>query len=437
LTSDRTPLLLEVGLKWPPEHYLRRKLEGLAADGIDVAVAASFDDVDAEMDLRGVQRMDLPRPDEPGAAALLRLARDCLRLGLRSPRAFLRLVRAIGRRSPSVRGAIRPLRSHLVVMLAKPDLVHIEWEGTAVDFLPLFEACRCPVVVSSHGGVHVRPKVGERRITSAYPDIFERAAAVHCVSEAVREEAVRFGLDRAKARVIHTAVDPDFFRPAPDDVRDAEELRVIGMGRLNWIKGYDYALEAVASLVRAGVPVSYEILGGEPSAATGKENDRARLLYLIHELGLEDRVRLLGKVSQEVVRERLWASDVLLQASLSEGMPNAVLEAMACALPVVVTDCPGMREAVEHGVEGFVCPRRSPDALADALASLRDRSLARKLGEAGRARVEAEFTLARQLESFRRLYSEVAAGSARRSANRRASGGEVKPSLENGRPNRW
>jgi colanic acid/amylovoran biosynthesis glycosyltransferase len=208
--------------------------------------------------------------------------------------------------------------------------------------------------------------------------------------------------------VIRPAVDTDFFTPAPSDLRDPEGLRVIGVGRLNWVKGYDYALEAVASLVRAGVPVTYEILGGEPSARSGKASDRGRLLYLIHELGLEGRVRLLGKVSPEVVRERLRASDVLLQASLSEGLPTAVLEAMGCALPVVVTDCGGVREAVEHGVEGLVCPRRSPQTLADALGSLRDPALARKLGEAGRARVVADFTLEGQLESFRRLYGEVA-----------------------------
>ena len=381
--------------------------------------------------------MCLPRGDERAAIALPRLARDCLLLGLRSPRALLQLLRAVRRTSADARTTIRLLRSHLVIMLAKPDVVHFEWEGVPLDFLPLFEAGGCPVVVSNHGGIHVRPKIGERRITRAYPTIFARAAAVHCVSEAVREEAMRFGLDRAKARVIHTAVDVDFFSPVPGGVRSPEELRVIGVGRLFWQKGYDYALEAVASLHRAGVPVTYEILGGEPSAATGKASDRARLLYLIHELGLEGRVRLLGKVSQEVVRERLRASDVLLQASLYEGLPNAVLEAMACALPVVVTDCGGVREAVKHGVEGFVCPRRSPQALADALGSLRDRALARRLGEAGRARVVADFTVERQLESFRRLYSELDAGSARRSASRQATGGGAKPSLESGPPSRW
>ena len=165
----------------------------------------------------------------------------------------------------------------------------------------------------------------------------------------------------------------------------------------------------MASLARSGFPVTYEIVGGEPASDTGEASDRSRLRYLIHELGLEGRVRLLGEVGPEVVRERLWASDVLLQASLSEGLPNTVLEAMACGLPVVVTDCGGLREAVDHGVEGLVCPRRSPQDLADALGSLRDRALARRMGEAGRNRVCAEFTLERQIESFRRLYDEVAA----------------------------
>jgi colanic acid/amylovoran biosynthesis glycosyltransferase len=257
--------------------------------------------------------------------------------------------------------------------------------------------------------VNVHPHAGRDHLAARYPEIFAHAAAVHCVSEAVREAAVRFGLDRDKARVIHPAVDTDYFRPAAVADPAPEDLRVVGVGRLSWVKGYGYALEAVASLARAGVPVTYEIVGGEPVSETGEASDRSRLLYLIHELGLEGRVRLLGEVRREVVRERLWASDVLLQASLSEGLPNTVLEAMACGLPVAVTDCGGVREAVDHGVEGLVCPRRSPEALAEALGLLRDRALARRMGEAGRKRVCAEFRLEQQLESFRRLYDEVTA----------------------------
>ena len=163
---------------------------------------------------------------------------------------------------------------------------------------------------------------------------------------------------------------------------------MIGVGQLNWMKGYDYALEAVASLVRDGVPVTYEILGGEPPATSGKPSDRGRLLYLIHELGLEGRVRLLGKVSQEVVRERLWAFGRAAAGEPLRGPAEHGARGDGLRAPVVVTDCGGVREAVEHGVEGFVCPRRSPQALADALGSLRDRALARALGRrAGRGSV--------------------------------------------------
>ena len=62
------------------------------------------------------------------------------------------------------------------------------------------------------------------------------------MSEAVREEAARYGLERTKARVIHPAVDTDYFRPPAAADPGSEGLRVIGVGRLNWVKGYDYAL---------------------------------------------------------------------------------------------------------------------------------------------------------------------------------------------------
>jgi glycosyltransferase involved in cell wall biosynthesis len=298
------------------------------------------------------------------------------------------------------------LRAALPLLLANADIVHFEWESTALGFLPLFEVFGAPVVVSSHGGINIRPQMGDERMAASYPLIFEKAAAVHCVCEAILRSAVRYGLNPRKARVIRTAVDTDFFAPAAKARADA--FRIVAVGELNWIKGYDDALEAIARLVSQGVPVSYEVIGGEPAKGNHKPSDRSRLLYLIHELGLRDRVRLRGEISQDGVRQCLQQSDVLLQASLSEGLPNAVLEAMACALPVVVTDCGGLREAIRDGIEGFVCPRRSPEALAEALCKLwHDPDAARRIGAAGRARVLAEFALPQQIESFVRLYDSL------------------------------
>jgi colanic acid/amylovoran biosynthesis glycosyltransferase len=403
---------VEVGLLWPPETFLRRKLEGLAAAGTAVTVASRGGPRRGRDRLDGVRLLRLPaRGDSPliTSAGLLWAG---LRLFVRRPRQLVAVLRVVWGREerPELRQALALAADAMAVFAARPDVLHFEWESAAVRSLPLLEADLCPVVVSTRGsGVNVHPHAGGGQLAARYPEVFARAAAVHCVSEAVREAAAQFGLDQAKARVIHPAIDTDYFRPPPAADSERDDLRVVGIGRLGWVKGYDYALSAVASLVRAGVPVTYEIIGGEPGSDTGEASDRSRLLYLIHELGLEERVSLRGEVGPDVVRERLWASDVLLQASLSEGLPNTVLEAMACALPVVVTDCGGLREAVEHRVEGLVCPRRSPRDLADALGSLRDRALARRMGEAGRRRVCAEFTIERQVESFQRLYDDVVA----------------------------
>jgi glycosyltransferase involved in cell wall biosynthesis len=116
-----------------------------------------------------------------------------------------------------------------------------------------------------------------------------------------------------------------------------------------------------------------------------------------------------GELEPDQVRAQLQRADAFLHASLSEGLPNVVLEAMACGLPVVATDVGGTSEAVRDGSEGFLIAPRDPRAAATTLAALwRDRGLRERMGRAGRARVEAEFRLARQTDEWMELYDAVA-----------------------------
>jgi glycosyltransferase involved in cell wall biosynthesis len=104
----------------------------------------------------------------------------------------------------------------------------------------------------------------------------------------------------------------------------------------------------------------------------------------------------------------LREADVLLHSSLSEGVPTVVLEAMACELPVVVTDVGGVSEAMSDGVEGFLAPARDAGALADALERLwSDPELRRRMGSAGRERVLSDFQLERQIDRFAALYGSL------------------------------
>ena len=136
-----------------------------------------------------------------------------------------------------------------------------------------------------------------------------------------------------------------------------------------------------------------------------------RISYVARECGVSDRVKLLGRRSRSQVGALLRESDVLLQPSVSEGMPVSILEAMATGLPVVAADCGGVAEAVQDGVEGFVVPPRDPVALADALeaiAGLPDAGA--EMGQAARCRVLQEFDISDQIARFENLYAELSGG---------------------------
>jgi glycosyltransferase involved in cell wall biosynthesis len=154
-------------------------------------------------------------------------------------------------------------------------------------------------------------------------------------------------------------------------------------------------------LLDRGVPAHFDIIG------SGVENQR--LLYTVQDLGLNDHVSWHGRLAPAQVLARLQAADVCLLSSLSEGISNAVLEGMACGLPVVTTDVGGMREAVTDGVEGFLVPARDPEATAGALADLwRQPARRAAMGAAGRARIERDFRLDDQADAFLNLFRSVA-----------------------------
>ncbi|MEA2375179.1 MAG: hypothetical protein QOD53_1642 [Thermoleophilaceae bacterium] len=412
--------LLEAVLRWPPESFIDWKIRSLAARGIRVTVASDVPRRAAAATPPGVGLAHLPPWDESRIRKAAALAVDALRLLVRDPSRLVRLVRAVRRpQAPERRPtpwpvALAQLRRFLPLARVRPDVVHFEWETAAARLLPLIDAWRCPVVLSCRGReIHVysRTSAGADWV-ARLPEAFDRAAAVHCVSEAIRDDAARHGLDPAKARIIRPAVDTGFFRPATAKSPESAVLRVITLADLVWMKGHEYALQAVALLAGRGVPVRLDIVGHERPDLPNQAGNRDRILSTIEDLGLGAQVRMHGKLDPAAVRTRLRRSDVLLHASLTEGIPNAVLEAMACGVPVVVTDCGGTTEAVADGREGFVVAPRDPEAMAAALERLwNDPDLRARMGRAGRERVESAFELDEQVTRIVALYQDVLAAS--------------------------
>jgi L-malate glycosyltransferase len=182
-------------------------------------------------------------------------------------------------------------------------------------------------------------------------------------------------------------------RSLPDERGDGP---LVGMvGRLGWKKGYEHALDAFA-LLRDRVP-------GLRVDIVGDGDLRAELEARIERLGLGDTVRLLGQRSD--VPACLERFDCFVLSSIIEGMPNALLEAMAMGLPVVTTSAGGSAEVVEDGVSGLVVPPANPAALADAVGRiLGDSSLATRFAHAAEHRVREHYSLDAMLRSFDGLY---------------------------------
>ncbi len=241
------------------------------------------------------------------------------------------------------------------------------------------------------------------------------AARVIAVSGGVaRSLRARHIFPEHKIRVVPNAI--DFARVEADlggferDAYRAETLRaraplLVGtVGELSEVKGQDDFVRA-ASLVARGRGAAVEFLVVGEDHSRGGEN-RARLEALIDELGLGERVRLLGR-TEELAR-LLSSLDVFVSASRSEAFGLAMVEAMACGCAVVSTATEGAREIVEDGATGVVVPVGDPPAMAAAIESLLDdatlrNSLAARAREAARSR----FDLARMVEATERVYEEA------------------------------
>ena len=156
-----------------------------------------------------------------------------------------------------------------------------------------------------------------------------------------------------------------------------------------------------AALVRAARPGARFIIAGEGELT-------AEMGGLAKELGLEREALFIGRVEQ--VAELLAVSDVCVLSSKAEGFSNSILEYMAAARPVVVTDVGGAREAAIDKESGFIVPPSDPPAMASRIVELLSRpDLARAMGERGRERVEQLFSCRAQLERTENLYDELLA----------------------------
>jgi glycosyltransferase involved in cell wall biosynthesis len=371
---------------WGGEQHLLQLARGLAARGHDVACAVRPDSaLAARLRAAGLAVRELPLVDwfEPRGA--LRLA------------AWLR------------RGRFEIVHAHCprdyYLAAAAAALAGVSAGGAMAARSPAADAAvRCV------GTRHLLRPIGAPALKRPF---FARLSAMIAVSEAVRRAFLAAGvMDAARVVTVPNGVDTQRVVPERNGLRRrvglGDDAPVIGyVGRLSPEKGVPTLLEAARRLRPVpGGGASVFVLGDDPrpGGAHGAE-----LRRLAGAPGLAGRVHFFGWV--EDAEAAAADFDVQVVCSRAEPFGLATLEGMARGRPVVATAAGGSPEIIRDGVDGLLVPPDDPEALARSLDRLLgDPALRRRLGEAARRRVAADFSLAAMLDRVEAVYERVLAG---------------------------
>ena len=280
------------------------------------------------------------------------------------------------------------------------DLVHTHCSVPGVVGRIAARLAGVPVVVHTvHGFYFHEPRSPvARRAALAVEQLCGRITDVLLTQN--REElalAHRHGIGpRGRCHWIGNGIDVRRFVPAPRPAHD--RVTITCVARLEPVKNHGMLFAAAAALRRSGAAFQLKLVGEGP--LRGSYEARCA------ELGLAGTVEFLGR--REDVDQVLAGSDIATLVSLREGIPRAVLEAMAAGLPVVATDVPGTREAVRHGETGLLVPSGDAEALARSLGFLIDHPNARRwLGRHGRKRAVAEFDERTVIDALEHAYRDA------------------------------
>lgn len=223
-----------------------------------------------------------------------------------------------------------------------------------------------------------------RRVGSlAYEHLFAAGDLFLPVSDHWRRRLIALGCPAERIAVHGMGVDCGRFAFARRDRRSGEPLRVVTVARLVERKGIAHAIRAIAALAESGLDVEYTVVGDGPLSGV--------LIHLSRELGVQDRVRIIGAVSHGAVAAILARSHVMLAPSVTasdgdmEGIPVAIMEAMASGIPVVSTEHSGIPELITDDVTGYLVPEGDSTAIAARLELLaRDSTTAWRVSTAAR-----------------------------------------------------
>jgi len=298
------------------------------------------------------------------------------------------------------------LRARKIIKMIKPDLIHahcVVSYGTLGSLLAF-----SPLIVTAWGSDILKraPRNIFTKIITKH--ILKRADLLTCDANHMKEAIVSFGVNSKKVEIIYFGVDVEKFKPAKNKEKEKKKIGfpentplIISLRRLKPISDVETLIKAASQVVKK-YPQTKFIIAGEGSE---KEN----LKDMAKEMSIRENVIFIGWVDEKKILQYLKSSDIYVSTCLSDGgLASSTAEAMACALPAIITDFGDNRKWVEDGRDGFIIPPKDPEKLANKIIKLLgNKEETRRMGENARKVIETRNNYYKEMEKMENIYYKV------------------------------
>lgn len=283
------------------------------------------------------------------------------------------------------------------------DIVHCHFGPNAKSFLFLRDLQQVNFMATFHG--YDFSRVIKEHGPQFYRELFARADLITINSQYGKGKLLAAGADEKRIVQLRMSVPTDRYPFRERTLKPGETARILTIARLFDKKGYEYSVRAVAKAAQAFPNLEYWIVGDANGPAATRTRD------LIRELGMEDKIKILGTKTREALIGIIQQCHLFILASVTapdgdeEGQGLVLQEAQASGMPVVASRHNGFPESLVDGETGFLVPERDADAMAERILHLlQNPSIWPGMGTAGRKFVEANFDVKKLTRQLLDLY---------------------------------
>jgi glycosyltransferase involved in cell wall biosynthesis len=296
------------------------------------------------------------------------------------------------------------LQTKKLIKVIKPDILHAHcaYDYGVIGSLSNFH----PFVVTAWGSdVLISSK--ESNITK-YTEKFvlKKADLITCGGENLKDAIINFGVRPEKIKLINHGVDTEEFSPQKRDKELREELKaldtpvVLSNRRLSPIYNVESLIKAIPLVLKDFSDTKFVIIGEGPQEDYLKQ--------LAKSIGVCKSVRFTGWLSRNEFIRYVASADIYVSISLSDGASVSIMDAMACKLPVVVTDVGDNRKWIKNGENGFVVPTKDPDSVAKKVVYLiENEDIRKRFGKINRELIEEKANYYKEMGKMEKLYKEI------------------------------